>query len=326
MDLVDGATALDDWARPKSIREVLMALLCVIDGLAALHSAAPPVIHHDIKPSNILVDKDGRVRIVDFGLASVSPEFWLRAAGTPGFIAPESLAYVRNETHKQPGPEADVYSLGRCIAVLVDDRHSPGRPLAHREDDFHALRVARRAMSWLATAATATNPAERPLLSDDEALLWAARGCPRGLVREVIDANLDRIRQAPLATTSHTLTQDNRALAEHLAQSIPSSLWIREVLGPEVEKAFRASSPGWEQVRLAVERLDGVPPASIILNEDEQCIEDDRQTAATAWQSLCRAASLISPRMYAALLWSLSPECLTDDANRLHQKLLAGSG
>jgi hypothetical protein len=69
MDLVEGQT-LEDWveqARP-SWREVTHVLLQAGHGLAAAHAAG--VIHRDFKPRNILLGKDGRVCVTDFGIAT----------------------------------------------------------------------------------------------------------------------------------------------------------------------------------------------------------------------------------------------------------------
>jgi tetratricopeptide (TPR) repeat protein len=93
MELVDGEE-LSAWQtrEQRPWRDIVEVYVQASRGLAAAHRAG--IVHRDFKPSNVLVDKDGTVRVTDFGLARDVVATSLRAngtgiAGTPGYMAPE---------------------------------------------------------------------------------------------------------------------------------------------------------------------------------------------------------------------------------------------
>ncbi len=100
-------------------------------GLQALHRL--DTVHQDLKPENVLIDADGRLRIIDYGSARVAglEELrvpWRRDAqvGTYGYLAPEVM-------QGYPGtPAADVYALGVIAYELLSGRLPYGRPLTPR--------------------------------------------------------------------------------------------------------------------------------------------------------------------------------------------------
>jgi eukaryotic-like serine/threonine-protein kinase len=98
MELVEGQT-LAEWqeAKPRSWREIVAVYLQAGEGLAAAH--AVKVIHRDFKPANAIVGEDGRVRVLDFGLARVMD-------GDPASLTSVSHGSLGSEIGKSTAPGA----------------------------------------------------------------------------------------------------------------------------------------------------------------------------------------------------------------------------
>jgi serine/threonine protein kinase len=94
---------------------ITMALSIAKDaaqGLAFLHEATPPVVHRDLKPANLLVDRLGKVKVCDFGLARRDGAM-TDGAGTPNYLAPEILL-----GQGAADTASDVYSYGVVLHEL----------------------------------------------------------------------------------------------------------------------------------------------------------------------------------------------------------------
>jgi len=117
MDLVDGESLEDFSTRrsPFAVTDAISIVASVARGLAWAHAGG--VIHRDIKPGNIMIDRSGRVLITDFGIAltlSGNPETLDdEIIGTPEYMSPEQLRGLDLDER------TDVYSLGVVLYQLL---------------------------------------------------------------------------------------------------------------------------------------------------------------------------------------------------------------
>lgn len=142
-----------------SVRDVLKMMLEVLDPLMYLHALAPPVLHRDLKPRNLVRAASGRLFVVDFGSVRDAMRDddlgGSTVAGTFGFMAPEQFM-------GQATPATDLYGLGATAVALLTRK-----PL-------HTLLDHNRALDWtshahlsepvsaLLQSLLATDPAKRP--------------------------------------------------------------------------------------------------------------------------------------------------------------------
>lgn len=145
----------------------IAAELC--EALAYLHGLRPPVVHLDVKPSNVMLDAAIGVRLIDFGIARLlGGERGLGARlGTPGFAAPEQAA------GEPCGPAADVYAAGALLHWLLSGGRAP-KPDERRFRHLPAD-VPEPALDLLARMLS-RDPACRPTARQAAAMLREAAG------------------------------------------------------------------------------------------------------------------------------------------------------
>ena len=129
MEFVDGVNLRQAMqAGGLSAREALVIVPKLCDALHYAHEHG--VLHRDIKPENILIDTEGRVKIVDFGLAKLRDEnavpFTLTQSGaklgTLAYMAPEQIEKPAEVDHR-----ADIYSLGVVFYEMLTGELPLGR-------------------------------------------------------------------------------------------------------------------------------------------------------------------------------------------------------
>jgi serine/threonine protein kinase len=170
MEYVHGRN-LEDYARdePVTPRRAAELVARLAGALALVHRKG--VIHHDIKPRNILIDEMGEPRLIDFGLARLrnawSSPFATTWGGTLPYMAPEQ---ARRE-HDRIGPRSDIFGLGAVLYFLltgqppfVGETQDEVWDRAKRCDfEASALRIARvpRRLERICLKALAAEPNDR---------------------------------------------------------------------------------------------------------------------------------------------------------------------
>ncbi|MET9629020.1 serine/threonine-protein kinase [Lentzea sp. NPDC006480] len=135
MELCTGGSLADqlDQQGPLHHERVRDLGIKLADALAAAH--AEGVLHRDIKPGNILVDRYGTPKLADFGLAALldaqGGSTVTRDALSPSYAPPEAFAMA------EPTPQADVYSLAATLYTLLAGK--PPRPVPWPISSFDQL-------------------------------------------------------------------------------------------------------------------------------------------------------------------------------------------
>jgi tRNA A-37 threonylcarbamoyl transferase component Bud32 len=254
MEYVDGGSLralLKQDKLPSADALKIIPVLC--EALEYAH--AQGVVHRDIKPENILIDKAGRVRIADFGLAKMlgaeqpMPSMTQTdvAMGTPHYMAPEQYQSAKSVDHR-----ADIYSMGVLFYEMLTGDLPVGRfapPSQHvqvdvrldqivlraleREPDrrYQKMSDVRRDVSELSSAPKANNAIKRSVglalgltacLLGVAALVFALRDRPK-------DAASETTQPAPSPTPATRVEADPWDQLQLASADVPAEWRISEV-------------------------------------------------------------------------------------------------
>ena len=100
-----------------SVRDMKSVILQIAKGVSTIHDIG--IVHRDLSANNILIDKSGRVKITDFGIARMydkDKNADTRILGTHGYAAPEQFGFIQTDR------KADVYAIGVLMNVMLSGK------------------------------------------------------------------------------------------------------------------------------------------------------------------------------------------------------------
>lgn len=122
MEYVEGIN-LDDYVKINGCmnrKQLANVAEQLCSGLYYLHSLEKPIIYRDLKPSNIIMKKDGRIKLIDFGISkrySVDAVDYV-ALGSVGFAAPEQYGDCKGISLYNTDIRTDIYGIGTTLYFL----------------------------------------------------------------------------------------------------------------------------------------------------------------------------------------------------------------
>lgn len=173
-ELVEGKNLYDlssNLKKPLDESQIIEIGINICDVLIYVHGRKPSIIHRDIKPDNIILDRSGRYYLIDFGAARnyVEGRNDTIAFGTQGYAAPEA-------ENKMSETKSDIYSLGMTLFVLATGKN----PEDYVTGSFPSVNVINKAMSVelsdIIAKAISLNPARRYSAEEMKKALLSVKG------------------------------------------------------------------------------------------------------------------------------------------------------
>jgi tRNA A-37 threonylcarbamoyl transferase component Bud32 len=262
MELLLGQTLSKRWkklGRRMPIVEAFRIALPVLDCLSACHAAS--VIHRDLKPPNIFLTDDGRVKILDFGVAQLRDATTEKtrtgtALGTPYYMSPEQAMGLVDQLDGR----ADLFSVGAILHALITGQR------------IHNARTENEALILAATTPVPTVARIDPNLPIevikliDKSLAWDRRNrhADATAMREDVERTLALVQGQP--STAPVRMPSAREVA-----AIPEAPAARGVARPS-SPSRPAQPPQTVPTRSVPSHRPSIPPSVV---EEETAEEDD---------------------------------------------------
>ena len=255
MELVNGKTLGQHLQQEigYEVREVGEIIRQILDGLGHAHAAG--VIHRDVKPANILINNDGRIKVSDFGIARIESSQLTQVGdvlGTPHYMAPEQ--FMGSDVSLQ----SDLYSVGVIAYELLTGR----KPFSG-----NSAAVMHQVLNVAPPNPSSLKPYLAPLIDDVLQRALAKKAAERfGSAREfadafqaAIEATLN-VKAAPAATA----TPDGAALM-NAARLLSGG-------GAVASKADGVDLSAFATGDSAINLDTGIKQARVLLVDDEERI------------------------------------------------------
>ena len=240
MDYVDGenlAERLKRTGKPMTEQEVQDILPQILDALKSIHDAG--IWHLDLKPANIMIDKNGQVKLIDFGASKqLSAQ---KGGATTSTAISYTNGYAPREQMEQNydkfGPWTDIYALGATLYNLLTNKRPP-LPTDIDDDVSEDKHVALPfpesvgGLKYLVLQMMKTNRLQRPQSIDAIFVAEASRKTDLETIKETkVDSNLDDDNEITILAESLSQKTQEEAKASHAKcqeqeQSLNIYVWL----------------------------------------------------------------------------------------------------
>jgi serine/threonine protein kinase len=256
MEYIDGQSLVERLDRKGKLseREALSVTLQILEALIHLHSQEHPIIHRDIKPDNLKVDREGNAWLLDLGIGKSLDQRTMHAA----LAATEAYAPLEQLQYQPTDQRSDLFALGATLYHLVAGQFPPTAIERQLGATITAASIRRAGVSDRCTAiierAMQLEPAARYQSAGDmhkavEALLdpnMLRRAASAGQLRDKLSAG------QPQSIKATFVLPPQQAVMRTVAPALPPSLdrAVRTILGQaSVLKLYSHQAESLERAR-----------------------------------------------------------------------------